>query len=562
MCAVEEALANLAEAGVEERGAVFTRREVADFIFDLVEYTPDRDLAELKLLEPSFGAGDFLLPAIERLMDSWSIYGGERSVLELAPCIRAVELHRSTFLTTRAKVVDLLGERGVQLNDSEQLANDWLVHGDFLLAPLDEPFDVIVGNPPYVRQEMIPAALMAAYRARYQTIYDRADLYVPFIERALLAIREGGRLGYICADRWMKNRYGAPLRSLISNGFHLQAYVDMVDTPAFHTEVSAYPAIFVIARGSGQMTRVASRPSLDPSNLKKLAAAMVGSQNDPSGIGELHGVVNGSQAWVLSADEQLPVLRRLEATFPLIEEAGCRVGIGVATGADQAFIGNYEQLDVEPDRKLPLVMTKDIQSGSVQWRGLGVINPFAEDGKLVALERYPRLQRYLEDRRDEISGRHVAQKAKANWYRTIDRIYPELVGKPKLLIPDIKGSAHIVFEEGRLYPHHNLYYITSECWDLHALQAVLMSSVTRLFISSYSTTMRGGYLRFQAQYLRKLRVPDWKDVDPGIQSELTLAGSSRDLEACERAVAKLYNLSSSEVSTIQRTRPGHAARPS
>ena len=83
------------------------------------------------------------------------------------------------------------------------------------------------------------------------------------------------------------------------------------------------------------------------------------------------------------------------------------------------------------------------------------------------------------------------------------------------MIPDIKGEAHIVYEPGKLYPHHNLYFITATDWDLHALQAVLLSDVTRMFITLYSTKMRGGYLRFQAQYLRRLRVPHWRDVPTG-----------------------------------------------
>lgn len=116
------------------------------------------------------------------------------------------------------------------------------------MAPLEAGFDFVVGNPPYVRQELIPVALLAEYRSRYQTIYDRADIYVPFIERSLSLLSEGGNLGFICADRWMKNRYGGPLRSLVSERFHLKVYVDMVDTPAFHSDVIAYPAITIISR--------------------------------------------------------------------------------------------------------------------------------------------------------------------------------------------------------------------------------------------------------------------------------------------------------------------------
>jgi hypothetical protein len=191
-------------------------------------------------------------------------------------------------------------------------------------------------------------------------------------------------------------------------------------------------------------------------------------------------------------------IRRLEQQFPKLEDVGCKVGIGVATGADKVFIGDYEALNVEPDRKLPLVMTKDITSGEVRWRGQGVVNPFTEDGRPVNLHDYPCLSRYLNAHRKVIENRHCARKNPTNWYRTIDRIIPSLTSRPKLLIPDIKGKAHIVFERGELYPHHNLYCITSDLWDLRALQAVMFSTLTQLFIATYSTKMRGGFLRFQA----------------------------------------------------------------
>jgi hypothetical protein len=191
-------------------------------------------------------------------------------------------------------------------------------------------------------------------------------------------------------------------------------------------------------------------------------------------------------------------------------------------------------------------MTKDIASGHVKWRGQGVVNPFGPEGRLVDLTAYPRLRRYLEERREEIAGRHVAQKAPANWYRTIDRIYPEIAARPKLLIPDIKGAAHIVYENEGLYPHHNLYFITSETWDLRALHAVLMSGIARLFVSVYSTKMRGGYLRFQAQYLRRIRVPLWSGVPDPLREALIRAAESRDVEAANRAVFELYGLSQEE----------------
>jgi hypothetical protein len=502
------------------------------------------------------GQGDFLTPVIDRLFSAYQRDASSRgnSVRDLSDCIRAIELHHTSYEQTRALVLEALGAKGLTKREAVALCDRWLRQGDFLLAPLEGTFTHVIGNPPYVRQELIPDALMAEYRRRFSTIYDRADIYVPFIERSLSLLAPGGALGFICADRWMKNRYGGPLRRFIAERFHLKHFVDMVDTDAFLSDVIAYPAIIVIGREEPGATRVVVRPPIKADVLQGLAKAMTA----PSvpiqwGITELTRVTNGAEPWMLEAPHQLRLMRRLESDYPTIEEAGCKVGIGVATGADQVFIGPYDELDVEPDRKLPLAMTRDIVSGTVKWRGFGVINPFGPDGKLISLNHYPKLAAYLEQHGAVIKTRHVSKKNPNGWFRTIDRIYPELTHVPKLLIPDIKGDAHIVYEPGNLYPHHNLYFITATEWDLRALQAVLLSDVTRMFIALYSTKMRGGYLRFQAQYLRRLRVPHWRNVPDGLRASLIVAAESRDPAACSAATASLYRLTTLEKQDLART---------
>ena len=542
-----------AQGDIEARGAIFTRLEVVEFILDLVGYSVDQPLYRRRILEPSFGSGDFLLPVVRRLLATWRAAKSPSSIVDtLGNAIRAVELHRQTFKTTRVELIDQLKQDGVTTQAALALADRWLVQGDFLLMAFDGSFDFVVGNPPYVRQERIPTPLLTEYRNRYPTMFDRADLYIPFIERSLHLLSPNGSLGFICADRWMKNRYGGPLRNLVAEAFHLKMYVDMVDTPAFHSDVMTYPAITVISREKAGVTRTAHRPNIDRATLVALAQELRSKSRptESSTVRQLANVVNGNEPWLLESLDQTALIRRLELSYPTLEAAACKVGIGVATGADKYFIGEFEALDVEPDRKLPLVTTRDIISGEVNWCGQGVINPFNDKGNLVDLQDYPRLRRYLELRKDVIASRHCAKKNPANWYRTIDRIIPSLTQTPKLLIPDIKGEAHIVFEHGEFYPHHNLYYVTSEAWDLRALQAILLSSVARLFIATYSTKMRGGYLRFQAQYLRRIRIPYWNDVPAALRQELIEAAKDRNLEASNQAAFKLYSLSQEEQSAL------------
>ena len=532
---------------------MYTRGEVVEAMLDLAEYTRERPLHRLRLLEPSFGAGDFLRPAVARLLAGFARHGGAASrVRELAPAVRAVEVHAASFAATRSALLEDLRAWGARARDAAALCDEWLVCGDFLLAPISGSFDVVVGNPPYVRQERIADELLAEYRRRYATIFDRADLYVPFFERGLRLLAADGRLAFICADRWHKNRYGGPLRALIAADYALTHYIDMAGSDAFQADVLAYAAVTVIRRGGRGPTRIARRPALDAASLTRLTAAMLGDgpRGDPR-VEEVEHAVRGGEPWLLDAADQLRLLRRLERAFPELEYAECKVGIGVASGADRVFIADIDDLPVEHERKLPLLMAADLRAGEIQWGGKGIVNPFEADGSLAPLARWPRFAAYIEANRAALAARHVARRGGAGWYRTIDRIHGELTGTPKLLIPDIKGEPMVVYDPGHYYPHHNLYHVTSARWDLRALATILRSSISVLFVSAYCVKMAGGFLRFQAQVLRRIRVPRWDDVTAAQREALRAAGPT-DLAAIDRATFAVYGLDDGEAEVVRR----------
>lgn len=527
--AAGDALDFFSDADAESRGAIHTRPEIAEFILDLLGWEDSTPLHDFRLLEPSCGEGDFLLPAVRRLLEQTA-----PNDLSICDCIRAVEVNRAALDICRQRLTAMLLEMAWNRGAATTLLEYWLVHADFLTLPLTADFSHVVGNPPYIRLEELPKDLLALYRARWVSLFDRADLYVAFIEKSLGLLRKGGRLGFICADRWMKNRYGGPLRGIVAADHHLEAYVDLTGCDAFFSEVDAYPAITVIRRGQGDRTFAAFRPEISKPHLARLAAALRG-ETIHSDVTVVTDLVRLEEPWVFDEYGHMAVIRRLEQRFPVLEQVGVRVGIGVATGADAVFIG--KDLDVEDERKLPLVTTRDIRDGSIKWSGHWVLNPFESDGSLARLDLYPRFARYLNEHRERILARNVAKRNPTGWYRTIDRIHEPLTHTPKLLIPDIKGSAHVVLDSGRYYPHHNLYYITSDTWDLTALRTVLSSRVAFAFMTAYSPRMRGGHLRFQAQYLRRIRLPEWAKVPAQLRRALVAERSQ-----AEDAVRELYQL--------------------
>jgi hypothetical protein len=532
-----DALSVFSDAAGEDRGAVHTRPEVSEFVLDAVGWVKSEPLESFCLLEPSVGEGDFLLPAVERLISR--VAPNDQGIQD---CIRAVEVNRAALQICRDRIGTLFFAKGWSRSIAKAVMGKWLLHDDFLSLPLGQTFSHIVGNPPYIRLENLPKDLLKVYRARWRSLFDRADLYVAFIEKSLELLQPEGRLGFICADRWMKNRYGGPLRGIVAQKFHLESYVDFTGCPAFFDEVDAYPAVTVIRNGKGDTTLVAFRPEITRETLVPLAKALASSAKHPQ-VSLISGVCRSDQPWSFNENGGMDVVRKLEGCFPALEDAGCKVGIGVATGADSVFIGPDFELDVEAGRKLPLITTKDIRNGRVEWGGNFVLNPFEEDGGLVDPDEYPKFCAYIERHRDIIQKRNVAGRNPKGWFRTIDRIHARLTKTPKLLIPDIKGSAHVVLEKGHYYPHHNLYFVTSESWDLKVLQMILSSRVAHSFIAAYSPRMRGNFLRFQAQYLRRIRIPRFGEMNQSLKNEAIAAALSSSQNEKDGIVQKLYNLS-------------------
>ncbi|QSO50828.1 N-6 DNA methylase [Alicyclobacillus curvatus] len=554
-------------------GAVFTNPEVVDLILDLAGYTTDKLLDSCRLLDPSVGDGAFLIQAVSRLLSSYRERTGSLDGCEeaLKDCIRGIEVNPESLVACRDNLAFVLTEYGLSKDTQNALLDAWLVCDDFLLWNCDllsrdtsdsHGFDFVVGNPPYVRQELVPDAKMTVYRSMYSTIYDRADLYVPFIQHSLELLNPDGMLSFICADRFMRNRYGKRLREYIVTKYQLRCVIDVHKTSPFADDVSAYPAIFVISNTDAQSpVHVLSMETVDSESCARAKDILLGGHQESAVEGiESHRFdtwVTGDSPWILESADHHVVLRKLEAEHPLIEDElhGIKVGIGVATGADRVYIVNPDKqgLDIESDVLLPIVTTKDIASGEIRWSGKYVVNPFESDGSLINLDKYPKLKRYFDSHGEVIKGRNVAKKSSAKWYRTIDRIYPELVGKPKLLIPDVKADNHIVKDLGQYYPHHNLYYVLPGVWDIDALRAVLLSSVVRFFIWSYAVKMRGDFLRYQAQYLRRIHLPAPDAITADTLGALRTAASAGDRESLDHIVAEIYGLTDADMKVIQKS---------
>ncbi len=466
-------------------GLVLTKPVVVNAMLDMAGYVPSRDLRSIKIIEPAAGDGAFAISIIDRLFESSKNFNF--SFQEALSNIRFYEIDENLSIVLKKRVGSRIKELGANLPGSV------INVADFLTSDTDRA-DLVIGNPPYVRHENIPDKQKKTYRKLFGTFTHRSDLYVAFYEKSLRILTPNGVLSFICSNRWLKNQYGKRLREFIGLNFSLDRVLDLEKINPFEEEVIAYPAITII-RNSEQTKKTKYYQINDVRELMHF----------PQSVAPLRTLsTNTPNNWFMSTQQG----QAYEKYLDTIINQGFKIGIGVATGADKVFIRNDFHEIVESELLLPILTSKDLKSNQFKWSGKFILNPFAGSGKLIELEKYPRAKAYLQSQKEVLLKRHVSKKNPANWYRTIDRIRPELTQQNKIVLPDISGNSHLFIDRGNYYPHHNLYYITGqEHKKLVLLAAILMSDFVKDQLSELGNKMNGGYPRWQSQNLKKLRVP-------------------------------------------------------
>lgn len=473
-----------ARSNGNQHGLVLTKSIVVETMLDKAGYVASKNLSSIKIVEPAAGDGAFAISIVNRLYESSKNF--HFSFQDALSNIYLYEIDKSMALTLKKRIASLLR------NISYVLPKSMIKVADFLLSDVPKA-DIIIGNPPYVRHEKIPQTQKEAYRKLFGTFTHRSDLFIAFYEKSLLALNQDGVLSFICSNRWLKNQYGKKLREYVGVHFSVDEIIDLEGTCPFEEDVIAYPAITIIRNSKvKQESKYIKIGNID--DLKKLSETPTTRM--------LH--THRPNDWFMSVQSG----KSHEKYLDTIINQGFKIGIGVATGSDKIFIREDFQHIVEKELTIPILTSRDLKGNKLEWSGKYIINPFSKNGDLINLDQFPKAKSYFESHKDILVKRHISARNPENWYKTIDKINPELTYKDKIILPDISGNYNVLIDRGNYYPHHNLYYITGKRYEkLALLAAVLMSDFVRNQLLELGNKMNGGYPRWQSQNLKKLQVP-------------------------------------------------------
>lgn len=530
--AFTEILRAHAKAGADlpDYAAIQWRRKSAE----LEAWQAYRDrLKTLRIVDPACGSGVFLIMAFDylkaelgRVNDKIAALQGERHIQDLidpdseiltnnlfgvdvnSESIEIAKLSLWIKTARRGKVLDSLsgnlrvGDSLIEDSNFAYLDHAFTWETAFPGVFAEGGFDVVLGNPPYVRMEHLKA-LKPYLEKRYEVVSDRADLYCYFFERGLRLLKPGGRLGFISSNTFFKTGSGKPLRGYLLREATIEGVVDFGDLQIFEG-VTTYPAILTMKRGSapkGHELRFWKVDALPENNFQATWEKAAGPYPQAA---------LGAGSWELENPALRALRDKIRAGKKTMKDVYGSPLYGIKTGLNAAFVidnATKERLCAQDPRSVellkPFLEGKDLKRWRAEPRGLWLI--YIPKNR-IDIEEYPAIRDWLLPFKSALEGRATKQE----WFelQQAQEAYIQHFEGAKVTYPEFCDTNQFLIDSAN-YLNNKCYFVpTSDEW----LAPFLNSKVSWFSITGNSVPVRGGFYQMHSQFVEQVPIPAWNDT--------------------------------------------------
>jgi hypothetical protein len=400
------------------------------------------------------------------------------------------------------------GQQASFLDDEEQRrinAFDWDREFPHVFAS-SGGFDVVVGNPPYIRQEGLGND-KEYYNKNYTSFCSTADIYVNFIEKGIKLLRSDGRFGMIVSNKWLRAAYGKGLREFLVNSAFLEQIVDFAGLPVF-SNATVRTIIMICKPADGQVSE--GFKYLAPLSIQQFRMIRTGIDLTDL-FNQYHTLLEFPKSelngWALSSHNSSQLIQHLhQESLSLKSYIKRKPYFGIKTGYNKAFVigqATRDMLIAKDPRSSeiirPMIVGRDIRRYTYEFRERYLI--WAYIG--VPIKDYPAIYQHLKAFEPQLQKRWD----KGNyWWELRACDYYDQFSQPKIIYPDIATECRFVLDKEGYFSTNTTYFIPGN--NLFLL-GILNSKLAYFYFTTVCAGLEGGgktYLRFFGQYLERFPV--------------------------------------------------------
>ena len=495
-------------------------------------------LRGLTIVDPACGSGAFLIAAFDALAQEYEPVLARLDGLGAPAKIDAfdeivtknlfgVDLNPESVEIARLSLWLKTARRGHRLQslDTTIRVGDSLIEdGDFTSRPFEwreafpqvfarGGFDIVIGNPPYVRMELIKA--IKPYLAKRYAVYKGSvDLYAYFYERGVKLLGEGGRLGFISSSTFFRTGSGENLRVFLADGVQVETVVDFGDLQVFEG-VTTYPALVTLKRGGDGKAGDLAFVTLTGAIPNDLGLAF-SERAMPMRRARL-----GAGSWQF---EDVPLARlrdKIAKGRKTLEEVHGAPLYGIKTGLNDAFVIDTPTRDrliaADPksaDLLKPLLLGEDVKRWCPEPKDLWII--FTNQN--IDIDDYSAVNQHLLSFKDRLEPKPGEWKPSREgeewpgrkagsyrWFELQDTVaYWQRFTRPKIIFSHFMDQAKYAFDVAEYYIINKAYFIPDGSFELTSL---LNSKISWFMLRAFARIKRGGYIEAEIQYVSRLPIP-------------------------------------------------------
>ncbi|OEY06406.1 class I SAM-dependent DNA methyltransferase [Campylobacter jejuni] len=438
-------------------------------------------------------------------------------------------------------------------------------------------FDLIIGNPPYIRQEELKE-LKSHLAKNYKVYKGTSDIYTYFYELGFNVLKDrGGVLSYITSNKYTRAGYGEALREFLLKNTCILKYIDLngikvFDSATVDTSILSFEKIKIKENTFKYL-------SLNNELLKNYDFEI-------SAIKEFLNISQNSlskESFAFNDESTNALKTKIEKLgTPLKDWHGLNINYGIKTGLNEAFIITTEKKDEilanckdedEKERTAKLIRKmlrgRDIKRYSYEWAGLWVINTHngyksknGEKIKAINIEHYPSLKKHFDEFYLQLEKR--SDKGLTP-YNLRNCAYIEEFEKEKIVYPETTQGAYFVYDNKGIFLEKTAFFIV--CENLKYLLGLLSSNLITYYYKNFSQGCKLGIKGYQynKHALENLPLPKINSKNEKLANELIslvdeiLKAKEQDKNAntqelenkINSLVYKLYNLTEEEIKIIE-----------
>lgn len=481
-------------------------------------------IKNIKVLDPACGSGAFLITAFEFLLKQTNMIDeklldltGEQDLFSdttryiLENNIFGVDLNRESVEITKLslwlksanknKTLTTL-ENNIKCGNSlikdkefvKDLAFDW--EKEFSEVFKNGGFDIVIGNPPYVRQESIKE-IKPYLEQNYRVYTGVADLYCYFYELGYNLLKDSGYLGFITSNKWFRAKYGEKLREFLLNDTEFYNIVDYNGTKIF--EGATVDSNILIFKKNKVKNSIFSLQIADTIPVEYKQEKL------------------SKESFIFINQNEDSIKGKIERIGKPLKEWDININRGITTGLNEAFIIDRETRDklIEEDYKnseiiKPLLRGKDIEKYNINYADLYLIN--SHNGKAgkeaIDIENYPQIKKYLETFEPKLSKR--ADKGKTP-FNLRNCAYLEEFEKEKIVWQRVTKENTFALAEKDTFILDSMAFLSNIENEKKYLLGILNSKLIYFYLNQYTHKYGNTGFLLSNQYVEKLPIKPYNN---------------------------------------------------